>query len=1438
MEDSLEMEEHLLTCYNILNTLSDNENEYFFFFDILNERLYLPKRFKKDFPIVQSGEHCYTLKDWYSIIYPKDLPILAGNLQLLRSGKQTALNVDYRIIDRLGNILWANCRGSVQTGDKAPPRWLAGRISDAPSRSRADHLTGAFNLDMLKEEIQYILAAGWNGYLFLVDVDDQKSINLKHGQAFGDTVLKRVAEALDTVTSEEQRIYRTNGDCFAVNLPGATTSDVTQMFQQLQTMLDDSCTLSAGCVPYQTYKVSDAGTMYQYAENSVDYAKAHGKNTLWFFSAEDYEKDLAVLELKEELQNSIKDHFSGFFLCYQPQVYSHSYTLHGAEALIRYRSPRRGLVMPDEFISILESSGMICAVGAWVLDTALLQCAKWRERQADFCISVNMSYVQLCEEDIAERVLRSLERSGLPGSALTIEITESLELLNYPHLNDIFRRWNEYGITISIDDFGTGYSSLSRLKEMEVDEIKIDRCFVNHIQDSAYNYRLLSNMLELADSSQIRVCCEGVETMEELRVLEALRPQLLQGFLFSKPQEAADFEALYFDPASPRYQKREEYCRQMTTSTVESCSSPPAFVWNDQEIGPAILNGYGDIFSICDPETHELYYLNPAGQALFHAKDYHGKKCYKVLQGKDSPCEFCSNSQLKSDQFHISERFNNLCGRRFLMKGKLISFKGKPVRLEIALDTTDHEIRSPRMLDPHKFPNTAVEYARVLSEVSDNKTAIQQSLSIVGAYYQADRAYLFEPDPIQPQHWNNTYEWCRPNVVPQMDNLQHVPPSVLERWIERFQRNESVIIYNIDTIQDTNPAEWAVMTAQDITRLIAVPVYREKKLVAFLGIDNPRYAIYDDSQARLLCHFLTARIQPSEERLHLSQNPRPDFSDILTATGVGLWIIRIDEQARHYELLADANMYCVLAAPRSLSPEECYKFWYSRINEGYYHYVNESMDRMIHSGRVVQMQYTWKHPVLGEVLVQCTGIRGPDENGMTCLSGYYRIISDVERPRSFPVGRERDVFEYNEFTHSIFFHTNRALIAGDAEHEANFPRCWIENRIVHPHFVFKFESTFSCVCEKKDFILPEILLKSKQGSYKWFRLMLRHLGSEQKDCHTVAVLLEPIGQERVRELEAIRTKRFYQALLSETVAHAEVDLESGQLKSVGGLWQHYRESVTDSTHFIDMLSEQLAQYLPPDEMALFRNVCNPADWSSHLNDSEPSRRFCCRYPINGVLHWMELVVHVFQEDTTENIYAIIYLKDINAEKEQALAQAKAANRDPLTGIYNRAAFERKVCAHVQSASDSPCGILMLLDIDDFKTINDHLGHLSGDNALKEISHILLTTFRSNDIVGRLGGDEFLVFLTQPMSKDALSHRLEQLLDHLSVQSAIPLTISIGVTYVHPEGFDYTRSLDEADTALYRSKRTGKNKFLFYEDISSNCPPQDLSCPWSHTFDTC
>ena len=337
--------------------------------------------------------------------------------------------------------------------------------------------------------------------------------------------------------------------------------------------------------------------------------------------------------------------------------------------------------------------------------------------------------------------------------------------------------------------------------------------------------------------------------------------------------------------------------------------------------------------------------------------------------------------------------------------------------------------------------------------------------------------------------------------------------------------------------------------------------------------------------------------------------------------------------------------------------------------------------------------------------------------------------------------------------------------------------------------------------------------------YEWFKLTMRHLGGEKQDLDTVLAVLEPIGAERMMELEYTRMSRFYKALLSEAMAYAEVDLESGQLKTIGGIWKSYEQNyLLNSDHFIEVLKSKLSPYLSEQELAEIEAHKSGEGWNTMFDRGEQTHRYSYRRSFGEESRWVELVIHIFREEITQNVYALICLKDINNEKERELAQSEAAKRDPLTNIYNRTAFEREVTRYVKLSAYEYCGALMVLDIDNFKQINDHRGHLEDDKILRKVSQILVSTFRDEDVVGRLGGDEFLVFVKGAIKKESIEKRMRFLLKKIQLDKEASVTGSIGITLVNKSNFEYNSYLKQADTALYVSKQKGKNSFCFYEDL--------------------
>ncbi len=630
------------------------------------------------------------------IVHPADRHALAEDLGRIARGEQSVHNMSYRWITRTGQVVWINCRGNVvMAKEDGLPLVMIGQVSEHALRHLYTPLTGLWNKVKFRQDMPLRLPQD-RGHVMLVDIDGLATINLLHGRDYGDRLLRELAELLQGISSANT-VYHVENNNFAVVIDTDSPAIIEAEFTRIQDLLKDKCTLSAGVVPASHAVFSDVGSLLDSLRLTLNRAKTHTVHRLEFFSMAEIDRKFAELTLLDELGRSTRNGFEGFELHYQPQMKAGNYDLFGMEALLRFTSPTRGRIFPDEFIPLLEQSHLIDSVGLWVLRTAMTQCKQWHAHLPSLHMSVNFSIVQFEDPFVAEKIMEILRDLGLSGENLTVEITESVMLHESPHIANTIKYLRAAGVSFSIDDFGMGYSNFAYLKQLYIDEIKIDRSFVSNIEKDTYHYKLIGSILEFARTNSIRVCCEGVESVRELAVLEGLHPNLLQGYLFDKPMTADEVLRSYFTPGDKAYEQRISFIER-----------------------------------------------------LYEFKDHMG-----------------------------------------------------------------------------------------------------------------------------------------------------------------------------------------------------------------------------------VLHF--------------------DPKDILRTNNIGLWVIRIDPAENYYEMHADDTMERLLGMERKYTAEECYAFWHSRIAEEHQIYVSMRVQTMLETDKVVQLQYTWHHPILGDVTVRCNGRRVENSDGMIVLEGYHRILDDGDR---------------------------------------------------------------------------------------------------------------------------------------------------------------------------------------------------------------------------------------------------------------------------------------------------------------------------------------------------------------------------------------------------------------------------------------------------------
>ncbi len=841
----------------VLSLLSESTDDYIFIWVLETNSLFFDLAIREKYNIGE--KNVYEPIDYFNIVYPPDIPSLKEDLTEVLEAKKDYHEKVYRLVNKSGEKVWISCRGKVIYDETSNQHLMIGRISENALIQKADQLTGLLKASQMELNFSEVSSEYQKFFFVIIGLDNFKNINDKYGKAFGDKIIKVLAGIIEKNAVNQRYVYRLDGDKFGLYLPADNKNELESFHEALKWNFSDYChsiseniycTLSLGVSEYSAHS-ADYNELYKYAESALNHAKSLGKNTLILFDWKIYENHLFQISLQEELQLCIQDNFKGFNVYYQPQVDIRTNKIVGAEALMRWTSPKHGNIPPNVFIPILEQSDLISKAGLWIIKEALRQCKEWRNSIPDFRISINLSYLQLRDYSVSQFVFECLDEYQLPGEAVLLELTESVQLENYRFFNQLFFSLRQKGVHIAIDDFGTGYSSLKYLKDLHIDQIKIDRCFVTELQSDSFNYKLVRNMIELAHSIEINVCVEGIETLEELSTLVTLNPNLIQGYYFGHPEPEDIFRRKFIEKSDAFFKTDSQICS--TTLLEENLTDQPFDIDNFKNI----VEELDQIVYVSDIETYELYYINKTGRRLLDSHYPIGQKCYKVLQGKQEPCSFCTNHLLHKHQFHRWERTNPIFDRKYILNDKLISWNGKTARLEIATDITHHQNVSEETKEKLKIEKTIVRCIRALTRTDDLNTAINNVLQSIAEFYQADRAYIFEIDYFG-KVCNNTYEWCKQGITPQIDNLQNVPIQAIERWLDIFRFEPMVIIPDVDALKDTDPTEYQILKSQMISSLLVSPFRQEAEntVSGFIGVDNPRWFTKDYTLLDSLSYFI------------------------------------------------------------------------------------------------------------------------------------------------------------------------------------------------------------------------------------------------------------------------------------------------------------------------------------------------------------------------------------------------------------------------------------------------------------------------------------------------------------------------------------------------------------------------------------------------------
>lgn len=1150
--------EYLEAMLNISKTTVD----YFYVWDILNARMwFFGGDLEERFHLKANSFESIHQEAYFSIVHPSDYEELTEHLTAIKEGKVEEYNFNYRLFAKEEKPVWVNNRGSVVEKSDGLPSILVGSVSFDVLENKINEITGLYNRRVLLSDVRSHQALNKYGSFMFLSLDKMAKVYSEHNGEYVTSLIELCGKVLEWYISDRVNVYHVEDDVFVVYSlydeeeteesaeakEQEEESRILALFEEISDKLKTKLTMTA--VAYLGNKaIANAKEMYIATLKELSKAKYYNRSKLTFISKEDIKEKFEEIALSEELTQSVANDFEGFYAVYQPQFKNGSFELIGAEALMRYKSAITGIEhSPVEFIPLLSQAGLMKDAGIWILKKSLQQVKKWREFIPNLCLNVNFSLKSL--KAVASEIIKAYKESGLPAKSLFIEITETVGVEEVDNVSILIRALKRVGIGISIDDFGKGYSNLALLKQIKCDEIKIEKDFVTGIEKGSYGYLLINSVIGFSRNNGIQVCCEGVETENDVLTLVDLQPDLYQGFVFDKPCTVEQFENRYVKTDSEEYQARKDF----------------------------------------------------------------------------------SNALKKKAEEQITK---------------------------------------------------------------------------------------FDP------------------------------------------------------------------------------------------------------------------------------------KDILANIGVGLTVFYCDYENDEYEMHPDFVTEKILGIEEKLSPLECNEFWYSRIKKGYVSFVKKSLDEMLKTDKVVQFVYPWKHPKLGEIIINFSGLRSRVEGNKIAVQALFRVLSSVESLGGKKAKKSIAQSIKNKYLDSMLGNAIAAMEINLSQNRADFGVRNLEDIMPdissYPHFVR--EKNGSVLYDEFEKWWAETYIVDNKEEYL-AKSNCQYLINEYAKGETSVELscrcLDKVGNvydaweefyitkdelsgdimalcvlydNSVQAQEALLQKNRDNVIRSicdefRSIIHVNLDNDT---------FEFFREDIfipswrSDVHGYEQMISLFADLFVVEKDMINYKFMLSRSEIRRRLQNQDVFKFEYDRICDDGKIHRHE--VKVKKDWSNENgDYVIIGVKDVEKSVRLMRELGEAldmAYTDYLTGLYNQQGLKIK-CSELL-ADKSTSRILMFMDLDNFKKINDEYGHSMGDKVLYEVGKILKEETRGKDIVGRYGGDEFIALLSEPEDAIKSSGVVERIKDRIEnvcfdIGLNIGVTASIGLAHTLKSGFDYRLLKEIADDSLYDAKKAGKNK---------------------------
>lgn len=524
------------------------KRNYFYLTNLQTNVSRWSKRAVVDFDL--PGEYMYQVEDiWIERIHPEDREMFRQSIQDVFSGRVSRHDVVYRVRNAEGSYVICACEGTIIKGNGDEPDYFSGSITNYGIKDAFDGITHLPSKTAFLSRLKDLTIDDRCSCVMLIVIDMFSNINMLYGWQAGEDILRQYGEALQKIVGDRGQVYHIDSGTFGVCMEESGEDEAKTIYRRIRQMGYEGIQVDGKRI---TIKTLGGASVFGYARGEDSRINSHLSyviglsrtvyhGELVFFDVLAHRHELSDRDLLGVIYQDVMNHCRHFQLYYQPVVDAYTEMIVGAEALIRWKQEPYGMIPPNRFIPFMEQSPCIYELGNWVIQNAIRDAKKMRERLPHFIININVAPLQLERQEFKEDVIRMLKEADYPPENLCLELTERCRGLDPDFLREQALYFQQHGVRVAMDDFGTGNASLQLVMELPLDEVKIDRSFVQDIENQRVNQALVSAIVSGARVINAQICIEGVENEAQSDYLKRFNPTYYQGYHYSKPVPVEEF---------------------------------------------------------------------------------------------------------------------------------------------------------------------------------------------------------------------------------------------------------------------------------------------------------------------------------------------------------------------------------------------------------------------------------------------------------------------------------------------------------------------------------------------------------------------------------------------------------------------------------------------------------------------------------------------------------------------------------------------------------------------------------------------------------------------------------------------------------------------------------------------------------------------------------